>query len=59
MSEPVSLTDHFAEAMGRVDGCPCGNTEPPRAAVPLADGWMTSYLCADCGHAWSNDWRDE
>lgn len=56
---PVRLGDVFADAMGRVAGCPSGrciNTEPPRAAVPTAIGWMTSHLCADCGHAWTMEW---
>lgn len=60
---PLSLDrvgDPLTAAMSRADGCPtaCGNTEAPRAAVPTRDGWMASYLCADCGHAWTTSWKD-
>lgn len=62
MSAPVPLGDAFAGAMGHATACPnghCHNTEPPRAAVPTRDGWMTSYLCSDCGTAWTTDYRED
>ena len=58
MSGPTSLDAIFADHMSRADACRCGNTEPPRAAAPVAGGWMTSYLCTDCGQAWTRDWKD-
>lgn len=61
MSAPVSLGEMFADVMGRATGCPnarCENTEPPRAAVPTREGWMTSYLCSDCGSAWTTEWEE-
>ena len=59
-SDPVAVADPLTRAMGRLDGCPnaCDNTEAPRAAYPLEDAWRCSYLCADCGHAWTTDWRN-
>lgn len=62
MTRPLTLGDIFAEAMSRTDGCPncdSGNLEPPRAAIPLDDGWRCSYLCSDCGRAWVHDWKDD
>lgn len=59
MSAPVRLDAAFADAKGRADGCPgCDNTEPPRAAIPLDDGWRCAYLCADCGRAWTTDYPE-
>ena len=58
MSAPHTLGDHLAWAMSRADGCPgCDNTEPPRAAIPIDNGWCCSYLCADCGRAWTTDYE--
>lgn len=50
-----------AAAMSKVDGCPeCVlNTEPPRSAVAVGNGWRCAYLCSDCGHAWTTDWAAE
>lgn len=60
MSAPVRLDAAFADAMARADGCPdCDNTQPPRCAVPTDAGWMASHLCADCGTAWTNDYRED
>lgn len=60
MSAPTPLGDLFAAAMSRADGCEgCDNTEPPRAAVPIDGGWMTSYLCSTCGRAWTTDYPEE
>lgn len=57
--QPVDLNALFADAMGRADGCSCGNTQPPDAAIPLADGaWLTHYICDDCGRSWTADWKD-
>lgn len=59
--EPVPLGDLFARAMSNADGCAtpsCDNVEPPRAAIPINDGWRCSYLCTDCGRAWTHDWKD-
>jgi hypothetical protein len=54
---PVALL--MAAAMSNVDGCPeCPNSEPPRAAVPTSSGWMCSYLCTDCGAAWTTDYEE-
>lgn len=60
-SPPSSLSDSLTAALARVDACPnaCLNTEAPRAAVPIAQGWMASYVCADCGRAWMTSWRDD
>lgn len=57
---PSPIADSLTRAMSRVDGCAtaCGNTEAPRAAIPTNNGWMASYLCADCGHAWTTSWKD-
>jgi len=48
------------EAMSNIDGCPncVTNAEPPRSATQLEQGWRCAYLCHDCGHAWTTDWRD-
>lgn len=50
----------YTERMSRVDGCPecVFNTEAPRCVVLLAIGYRCGYLCTDCGHAWTTDWRD-
>ena len=53
-----SLADVFANAMGRVDACPCGNTQPPDAAIPHDDGWTTHHTCADCGRTWTTERRN-
>ena len=52
-----ALGDAFAGPMSQVDGCMCGNSEPPRAAVPSRIGWLCSYLCTDCGRAWVTDYE--
>lgn len=46
--------------MSLVDGCPnCViNTEPPTSAAAACEGWACTYRCADCGHAWTTNWRD-
>lgn len=46
--------------MSRIDGCPeCVlNTEPPRSVTTTNDGFRAAYLCSDCGHAWTTDWRN-
>lgn len=43
-----------------VDGCPSCvlNTEPPRSVIALTAGYRATYLCSDCGHAWTTDWKD-
>lgn len=48
------------EAISAVDGCPeCVlNVEPPRSTTTLTDGYRNAYLCSDCGHAWTTDWRN-
>lgn len=53
--EPV-----YAARMARVDGCPeaCGNAEPPQSIAPTRDGFVASYVCAGCGHAWATSWKD-
>ena len=53
-----SLADVFADAMGRVDACPCGNTQPPDAAIPRGAGWLTHYFCSDCERTWAVEWKD-
>jgi hypothetical protein len=47
-------------AMSLIDGCPecVHNTEPPKSAARVADGWFTAYSCSDCGHAWTTSWKD-
>ncbi len=54
---PISLNALFADAMSRADGCPCGNTQPPDAAIPRDDGWLTHHICDDCGRSWTVDWK--
>jgi len=46
--------------MAAVDGCPeCVlNVEPPTSTVALTNGYRNAYLCSDCGHAWTTDWRN-
>lgn len=56
--QPTILNAHFANAMGRADGCPCGNTQPPDAAIPRETGWLTHHICDDCGRSWTVDWKD-
>jgi hypothetical protein len=58
---PSCVADALTAALSRADGCPeaCQNTEMPRAAIPIDRGWRTSYLCSDCGTAWTTDWRDD
>ena len=58
-AQPVSLAAILAGAMSHIDGCLCGNSEPPRAAVPIEGGWRCSYLCSDCGRAWVTDYPEE
>lgn len=61
MGQLVPLRDIFAWAMAQADGCDtdgCDNVEPPRAAIPLDEGWRCAYLCNDCGRAWTTDWKD-
>lgn len=43
-----------------VDGCPecVVNVEPPRSVTTLAGYTHATYLCTDCGHAWTTDWRN-
>lgn len=48
-----ALGDTLAGPMSRVDGCTCGNSESTRATVPTRDGWLCSFLCSDCGRAWT------
>jgi hypothetical protein len=46
-------------AMRKADGCPdCLNTEPAKSWAPLDNGYRTAHLCADCGRAWTTDWRN-
>lgn len=44
----------------RLDGCPecVVNAELPKSTAALADGFRAAYLCTDCGHAWTTDWKD-
>jgi hypothetical protein len=44
----------------RVDGCPgcVQNVELPNSTTPTTDGFSATYLCADCGHAWTTSWKD-
>ena len=47
--------------MSHLDGCPecVYGTELPKSWAPTTDGYQTAYLCSDCGHAWTTDWKDE
>lgn len=56
--DPEPLGAIFADAMGRADACPCGNTQPPDAAIPHGDGWLTHYVCRDCERTWTVEWKD-
>lgn len=49
-----------ARRMTQIDGCPecVVNAELPKSVAPLTTGYRTAYLCADCGHAWTTDWKD-
>ena len=44
-----------------VDGCPnCVlNHEPPLTSVDVDNGIRCAYLCSDCGHAWTTDYRED
>lgn len=55
---PVSLNAALADALSRADGCVCGNTAPPHAAIPRGEGWLTHHVCADCGATWTVEWSD-
>lgn len=57
---PRDGSDH-AEAMSHIDGCPncVRNTEKPRASVQVTNGYRCAYLCGDCGHAWTTDYRSD
>lgn len=46
--------------MDHVDGCPqcVVNVEPPKSSVRRGDATLSAYLCSDCGHAWTTEWRD-
>lgn len=61
MSMPAtdSLTRTTAP-MAAVDGCPecVANVEPPLSHIVLELGYRCAYLCSDCGHAWTTDWRN-
>lgn len=50
----------YAEAMGRVDGCPecVVNMEPPNFAELQADllGYACHYRCTSCRHFWVTSW---
>lgn len=50
------LSTFFADAMAHADGCECGNTQPPDAAVPSRTAWLIHYRCDDCGRAWTQVW---
>lgn len=56
--DPRSLAVIFADAMSRADACTCGNNQPPDSAIPRESGWLTHYLCDDCGRTWTVDWKD-
>lgn len=49
-----------SDPLSWADGCPeCVlNVEPPRSVVELTNGFRNAYLCSDCGHAWTTDWRE-
>jgi hypothetical protein len=57
--DPNTLSGH-PHGMSLIDGCPgCVlNTEPPVAASESASGWTCDYVCTDCGHAWTTEWRN-
>ena len=55
---PRRVGDILADGMSRADGCACGNTQPPDAAIPHGRGWITHYVCADCQRAWTATWKD-
>ena len=58
----ISVGDWFAHGMSLVDGCPeCPNVQPPMATIPTIPdrGWCNRYVCADCGHTWTTEWKDD
>lgn len=54
----VDGCSHACHALALVDGCPrcVQNTEQPKSAIEVENGWRCAYLCSDCGHAWTTDW---
>jgi hypothetical protein len=66
LDAPLPLVNCLAElmresaAMARADGCPeCDNVEPPKSWGATDEGCRTAHLCADCGAAWTTDWKDD
>lgn len=59
-SMPAADTNRAHPPESRADGCPSCvvNVEPPRSVTTLAAGFRAAYLCNDCGHAWTTDWKD-
>lgn len=59
-SMPAADTNRAYPPESRADGCPSCvvNVEPPRSVTTLAAGFRAAYLCNDCGHAWTTDWKD-
>lgn len=60
MSYPQDAVDQTLP-QARIDGCPecVTNTEPPRSVAPTDNGYRCAYLCGDCGHAWTTDYRED
>lgn len=59
-SMPAADTNRAHPPESLTDGCPSCvvNVEPPRSVTTLAIGFRAAYLCSDCGHAWTTDWKD-
>lgn len=57
---PAVVSANEVVLAGNADGCPecVVNVEIPRSVVVLKDGHRAAYVCSDCGHAWTTDWRD-
>lgn len=54
--QPETIGQIFAAWMATVDGCDCGNTQPPDACIPSTTPgheYRCHYRCGDCGNTWT------
>lgn len=53
--QPETIGQIFAAWMATVDGCDCGNTQPPDACIPSTTPgheYRCHYRCG-CGNTWT------
>ena len=62
MSQPTHISAAVADwrdAVSHAAGCPrCDNTETPRTWHDNGRTWWLSYLCSDCGTAWTHETKE-